>query len=41
MVVNWRPCSGSECNAALENGSEVERVVRPEHCFETEDNGIS
>jgi len=41
MVFNWRLCSAPECNAALENGSEVERVMRHEHCFETEDNGIS
>jgi hypothetical protein len=41
MVVNWRPCSGVECKAALENESEVERVMRTEHCFETESNGIS
>ena len=40
-AVNWRPCCGSECNAALGNGSEVERVVRAEHCLEPEDNGIS
>ena len=41
MVVNWRPCSGSECKAALESASEVERIKRPEHYFELEDNGIS
>ena len=41
MVVNWRPCCGAECKPALENESEVEGVVSPEHYFETEGNGTS
>jgi hypothetical protein len=41
MMVNWRPCSGAECKAALENEGGVERVIRTEHCFETEGNRIS